>query len=293
MAKRTYIKDSNGDKVYVKKGSSFVLPTGTGPDEFEGFWSHEVDLPDYLPGYLLGVVQKVKSDKKGQITWMDTAVVEDYYGEPSPDEQTTFGIELFNQDDLEQFVDGVSGLKEKAMKGKSRKGNKAACKRGEVLIHRDAYTRSDGTRVAATEYCAEDQGKPGITSRGAKEGPYSGEEPWITREGKLGGSGYTKKPAKTRHAILNRCVEEYGYRSCLGSLEVLLRNEEISAKVRKVINDDVKWLKNKYGGEGSFGPESNPRQGNGHGHGHGCPCPKCRGRNPNPELRQLKNKLLR
>lgn len=155
-----------------------------------------------------------------------------------------------------------------------RKKNKSTCGPGEVLINRDAYTRSDGTRVAATEYCAEDQGKPGITSRGAKEGPYKDEKPWITREGKLGGPGYTKKPAKTRHGILNNCVEEYGYRSCLGSLEVLLRNSEISNKVRKVINDDVKWLEEKYGGEGSFGPENNPGK-------------------PPDEIRQLKNKLLR
>jgi hypothetical protein len=139
-----------------------------------------------------------------------------------------------------------------------RTRNKAKCGPGEVLIQRDAYTRSDGTHVAATEYCAEDQGAPGITSRGAKSGPYADEEPWITHEGKLGGPGYTKKPARTRHKILNKCVDEYGYRSCLGSLMVLTRSSEISAKVRKVINDDIAWLEKKYGGEGSFGPEENP-----------------------------------
>lgn len=186
----------------------------------------------------------------------------------------------------------------------ARRKNKAKCAPGEVLINRDAYTRSDGVRVGATEYCTEDQGKPGITSRGAKGGPYAGEKPWITREGKLGGSGYTKKPAKTRHAILNRCVEEYGYRSCLGSLEVLLRSEEIKGKTRKVINDDVKWLKGQYGGEGSFGPEANPCCGScaiGHAcesecgpqHGRGCPCPQCRGRYANPGTKKLKSKLLR
>ena len=79
-------------------------------------------------------------------------------------------------------------------------------------------------------------------------------KPMITREGKLGGPGYTKRTAKARHALLNKCVKGYGYRSCLGSLQVLLLNSEMGKTARKVILADKNWLKKKYGGPGSFGP---------------------------------------
>lgn len=81
------------------------------------------------------------------------------------------------------------------------------------------------------------------------------DKPLITREGKLGGPGYTKKPAATRQRILSKCVKKYGYRSCLGSLLVLLKNSEMGRGPRQVITRDKNWLEKKYGGPGSFGPE--------------------------------------
>lgn len=95
-----------------------------------------------------------------------------------------------------------------------------------------------------------DRGRPGITSFGAKSGTRSrakGYEPLIQREGKLGGPGYTDRADRTRHAILNRCVEQYGYRSCLGSLQVLLRSTELKGAKRRVIEADKKWLMSSYG----------------------------------------------
>lgn len=137
---------------------------------------------------------------------------------------------------------------------------KKSCGRGEVRIDRKAYTRKDGTRVGKTSYCAEDQGSPGVVSRGAKQGPNRNKKKWITREGKLGGPGYTKKTAAQRHKILDACVKEYGYRSCLGSITVLLVDSEISAGVRKKLTADKNYLERKYGGPGSFGPRKNPSE---------------------------------
>tara|TARA_R110000824_G_scaffold93519_5_gene226098 strand:+ start:3837 stop:4655 length:819 start_codon:yes stop_codon:yes gene_type:complete len=90
--------------------------------------------------------------------------------------------------------------------------------------------------------------------RDLRTNPSKRATPWITREGKLGGPGYTKRTAKARHALLNKCVKGYGYRSCLGSLQVLLLNSEMGNTARKVILTDKNWLEKKYGGPGSFGP---------------------------------------
>lgn len=195
--------------------------------------------------------------------------------------------------------------------------NPESCGPGQVLIRREGYQRKpykrkdgtlvEGTYVPPTEFCIEDPGKPGIRSRGAKSGPYAEEKPWIQREGKLGGPGYTSKSAKERHKILDKCVKQYGYRSCLGSIMVLLRDSEISSKVRKKLDSDKKYLEKNYGGPGSFGPRSNnpccascakglPCEGCGSGHPRGCGCPDCRGlrvTNPTPSSKALKRKLLK
>jgi hypothetical protein len=84
------------------------------------------------------------------------------------------------------------------------------------------------------------------------------KKPWIQREGKLGGPGYTDRPQKERRQILAQCVNEYGYRSCLGSIQVLLRSSEIHADTRKTLESDKKWIVKEFGGPGSFGPEENP-----------------------------------
>ncbi len=156
------------------------------------------------------------------------------------------------------------------------------CPKGQIEragYTRKGYTKKDGTRVKPTKVpasCIKDRGTPGERSRGAKGGVFPNEEPWITHEGKLGGPGYTSKSAKERHKILDKCVKgKWGYRSCLGSIMVLLRNTEISAKVRKVLEADKKYLMDKYGGPGSFGPEKKKKA------------------NPEKETRALKSKLLK
>lgn len=159
---------------------------------------------------------------------------------------------------------------EQALEGALRAANPQHARR--IRIDRDPYcvepyTKTDGTEVEGycvpgTSYTMPDPGKPGRRSRGAKAGPFSaskGYKPWIQREGKLGGPGYTERPQKQRREILAACVNEYGYRSCLGSVMVLMRNSEIAKKTRKVLESDKKWLMDTYGGAGSFGPESNPK----------------------------------
>lgn len=66
--------------------------------------------------------------------------------------------------------------------------------------------------------------------------------PWIQRTGKLGGPGYTGKGDRERHFILKCAMDQFGYRSTLGSLLVLLRGKT-SKKVRDVIEADLEWLK--------------------------------------------------
>jgi len=124
------------------------------------------------------------------------------------------------------------------------------------------YTRKDGTKVrghwvSATTFKRKDVGSPGVRSRGAKSGKYSkkkGYKPWITREGKLGGKGYLSKSTVSRRRILNRCVKNWGYRSCLGSIMVLNRSSTLRRKYGRKLDEDKEYLKRKYGGKGSFGP---------------------------------------
>jgi hypothetical protein len=153
-------------------------------------------------------------------------------------------------------------------KKRTRKRN--ACKKGEILIDREGYTRKgytrkDGTRVKSTKvpassFCVDDPGRPGRRARGAEKGPYSDEAAWIEDTGSLGGPGYTKKAAKTRHQILDRCVKNEGYRSCLGKIMVLLRSSELKQTTRQKLTADKNYLKKKYGGPGSFGARKNPRR---------------------------------
>ncbi len=98
-------------------------------------------------------------------------------------------------------------------------------------------------------------------SYGAKTGPHSlakGFTPWITREGKLGGKGFLSKPRETQKKILNKCVKDYGYRSCLGSVMVLSRSRAVAAKYGRTLGTLKRYLVTTYGGPGSFGPQKNP-----------------------------------
>ena len=67
--------------------------------------------------------------------------------------------------------------------------------------------------------------------------------PWIQREGKLGGPGYTERSDRERHHILNCSLDSFGYRSTLGSLLVLLRGKSVHKKVKDVVKKDIEWLK--------------------------------------------------
>lgn len=71
---------------------------------------------------------------------------------------------------------------------------------------------------------------------------------WITRPGKLGGPGFLSKPSSEQHRLLNKCVKEYGYRSCLGSIMVLQRSRAINSAYGSKLNSLKNYLKKKYGG---------------------------------------------
>ena len=68
---------------------------------------------------------------------------------------------------------------------------------------------------------------------------------WITRPGKLGGPGFLTKPLEEQHALIDKCKDEYGYRSCLGSIQVLNRNRAIAKKHSAKINELANYLKSK------------------------------------------------
>ena len=76
---------------------------------------------------------------------------------------------------------------------------------------------------------------------------------WIKRKGKLGGKGFLEKPEHEQHRLLSDSVDEYGYRSTLGSIMALERNREIKRRHGRELAGLRHWLVNTYGGEGSFG----------------------------------------
>tara|TARA_Y100000034_G_C6903679_1_gene418730 strand:- start:3543 stop:4076 length:534 start_codon:yes stop_codon:yes gene_type:complete len=77
----------------------------------------------------------------------------------------------------------------------------------------------------------------------------------ITRPGKLGGSGYMSRPWEGvggRKRILDHCVDEWGFRSCLGSITVFKtwwRNKpNMMRKYGDIIEHDANYLREAYGG---------------------------------------------
>jgi len=110
-------------------------------------------------------------------------------------------------------------------------------------------------------------------TRGVKtmRGPYDarrGYQPWITRRGKLGTGFLTSMSKADRRKSLDRCVAEYGYRSCLGSIMALERakrgprgtGEGVGVKYAKKLTESREYLKKKFGGVGSFGPQKKERR---------------------------------
>lgn len=72
-------------------------------------------------------------------------------------------------------------------------------------------------------------------------------EPWITREGKLGGAGFLSRPFIEQRAVLDNCVAEYGYRSCLGSILALERNGVIQRRYSAILTRLRRYLVETYG----------------------------------------------
>ena len=77
----------------------------------------------------------------------------------------------------------------------------------------------------------------------------------VTRPGKLGGSGYMSRPWEGvggRKRILDKCVKEWGFRSCLGSITVFKtwwRNKpNMMRKYGDIIEHDANYLREAYGG---------------------------------------------
>lgn len=87
---------------------------------------------------------------------------------------------------------------------------------------------------------------------------------WIKRPGKLGGRGFLSKSRVEQEGLLDKCVHRYGYRSCLGSVMVLERNNAIRREYKDVLESLREHLVRRYGGEGSFGPRINPDPGQWH-----------------------------
>ncbi len=109
-------------------------------------------------------------------------------------------------------------------------------------------------------------------TRGVKTmpGPYAarrGYKPWIRRRGKLGEGFLTTMNKAERQKSLDRCVSAYGYRSCLGSIMVLERakkgprgkGEGVGVKYASKLKSSREFLKEKYGGPGSFKREEERR----------------------------------
>ena|SRR3990167_5366912 len=97
-------------------------------------------------------------------------------------------------------------------------------------IWRKGYTRKDGVKVRGTWVSIKSKRKS--------------RKPWITRKGKLGGSGFLSKSFESQKRILRNCVKQYGYRSCLGSIMVLNRNMKIKELYGRKIDRLKEYLMN-------------------------------------------------
>ena len=128
----------------------------------------------------------------------------------------------------------------------------ARCKKGQIRVRRKAYTRKDGTRVAATQFCETDRGLPG---RGPKTLP-------SVTPGKLGGPGFTKKSTAARRRILRQCVRRDGYASCRGRLQWMLNigantmDPDTLAKLRS----DREWLVATFGAKAKTKKNAKPKR---------------------------------
>lgn len=154
-----------------------------------------------------------------------------------------------------------SGNPPRKRSSKKRRGKR--CPPGKIAIDRKGYKRKGskgrkGAKVKRSTFCVKDRGRKGKTSFGAEGGTKRGTRPLISKKGKLGGPGYTRKPASERHRLLDRCAKQYGYRSCLGTLQALLLSTELSPGVKNVLDEDKTWLMKKHGKSARKGRRGNP-----------------------------------
>lgn len=104
-----FILDENEEKHPVARGTHLVFPGRIDPDTFPGFWSRG-DLPDWLDGPLYGTVQKIQTDGRGRVTYMDVGLWREYdaedeageYPPMSQGDETKFGVELRIEDENEE-----------------------------------------------------------------------------------------------------------------------------------------------------------------------------------------------
>lgn len=89
--------------------------------------------------------------------------------------------------------------------------------------------------------------KPKKSSKSRSRSASPKRQKWISHEGKLGGHGYLTKTAAQRHKILDQCVKDWGYRSCLGSVLVLNRNRNIKSLYGDIIESDKNYVMRKHG----------------------------------------------
>jgi hypothetical protein len=152
---------------------------------------------------------------------------------------------------------------------RNRKTNKSgSCKPGQIKVKRSGYTTRRGTRVPSTEFCIEDQGRPGRTSRGAKSGPYSkkkGYKQWIHEDGSLGDgflthASFEDQKKAMRHALAEEKKQHPGdyegaYRAALGKVMVLNRSGKLRRKYGAEIDRVRDWFVKEYGAKSKHWPK--------------------------------------
>jgi hypothetical protein len=99
-----------------------------------------------------------------------------------------------------------------------------------------ASTAARGTRTKKLKGSFMKSCPTKVTTKRVKGGP------WIQKAGKLGGPGYTDRSDRERRHILKCGLGQYGYRSMMGSLQVLTRGH-MSKKHMKVVERDIAWMK--------------------------------------------------
>lgn len=145
-----------------------------------------------------------------------------------------------------------------ARKRKTKRSS-SRCKKGQIKIRRRGYTTRRGTRVKPTDFCIDDPGRPGRTTRGAEAGPYADEEPWIQEEGSLGedfltGMSFADQKKHMKRAFASEKKQHGGdyvsaYRSTLGKVMALNRSTRIRRKYGREIDRIRDWFVKEYGAD--------------------------------------------